>query len=132
MIKSLVVDDEIVSRSKMMKIMSSLGDCVAVDSGRAALKAFREAWENWVPFDLITMDVNMPEMDGTQTLYEIRKMETDKGVSEKLKASILMVTARSDRDTIVTCVQAGCDGYITKPFDLNSIKKKLNEIGLKA
>ncbi len=127
----LIADDELVSRSKLQKIMSSLGDCQAVDSGQAALDAFKEAWANWVPFDLITLDVMMPGMDGMETLWEIRSLEEEKKVAEKNRAKILMVTSQSERSVVITCVQAGCNDYLIKPFNLKMIKQKIEELNLK-
>ena len=44
--KVIVVDDELVSRKKMEKIMAGLGDCQAFDNGKSALATFEEAWNN--------------------------------------------------------------------------------------
>ena len=64
----LVVDDELVSREKMKRIMSSLGECDEVTSGQDALKAFMDASAEQKQYDLITLDISMPEMDGTEVL----------------------------------------------------------------
>jgi len=126
----LVVDDELVSRKKMEIIMRTLGECVAVDSGEAALKAFKDAIVNGVPFDLISLDVSMPEMDGTEVLYEIRKIEKKSNLPRKKWSKIIMVTAQSDKETVMLCIQVGCDSYITKPFDRAIVAKKLVELGM--
>lgn len=130
-IKVLVVDDELVSRNKMRKIMESFGECEAVESGDAAVIAFKKAWENWAPFNLITLDIAMPEMDGTEVLYEIRKIEKGKNVPRGKRVKIIMVTSHSDKDSIVTCVQAGCDDYIVKPFGREMVIGKLEKAGFK-
>lgn len=54
-IRILVVDDQLVSRKKMQRIMVSLGECEEVESGSAAIAAFKKALENETPFDLITL-----------------------------------------------------------------------------
>jgi CheY-like chemotaxis protein len=124
--KILVVDDELVSRSKMQKIMEGLGECVAAANGGEALTLFGQALESGTPFDLVTLDVVMPVMDGTEVLYEIREMEK-KGYRPKEKRTrILMVTAQSDKDTVVTCIQAQCDDYIVKPFDRKKVMNKID------
>ena len=128
--RCLVVDDEVVSRSKMQKILSQYGHCHAVESGQEALTYFMECWAKWQPLDLITLDVKMPEMDGDEVLFSIREMEGKKGVQDRHKARILMVSSLKDKDTVVTCIQAGCDNYVMKPFNSEDIKDKLIKLGL--
>lgn len=128
--KILVADDEIVSRRKMERIMKNFGECVAVASGVEALAAFKEAWDHWAPFTLITLDISMPEMDGTETLLKLRDMEVSNQVPTENRAKVMMVTARSDISTVVTSIQAGCDDYIVKPFDADTVSKKLTKLCL--
>ena len=128
--KILVVDDELVSRKKMQKIMDSLGECEPVESGSSAISAFKTAWENGRPFDLITLDVSMPEMDGTEVLYEIREIEKEKKVPRDKQVKIMMVTSHSDKETVTTSIQAGCDDYIIKPFERKTVIEKLEKIGI--
>ena len=129
--KILVVDDELVSRKKMEKIMGLFGECLAVDSGDAALKAFKDAMAREKPFDLITLDVSMPEMDGTEVLYEIRKIEKKKNIPRASWSKVIMVSAQSDKETVVLCIQVGCDNFITKPFDRAIMATKMAELGIK-
>jgi CheY-like chemotaxis protein len=125
----LVVDDEIASRRKLETIMREFGQCVAVETGTQALAAFKEAWELWRPFDVITLDVSMPGMDGTEVLNQIREMEKTKRVEKDKTATVFMVTAQSNKDTVVTSLQAGCDDYIKKPFKKEMILDKLKKRG---
>ena len=129
--KVLVVDDELVSRKKMDKIMTAFGQCIAVESGADALKAVEEAIGKGEPFDLITLDVSMPGMDGTEVMYEIRVIEEQRNIPKEKRSKVLMVTAQSDKDTVITCVQAGCDGYVVKPFDSAIMAEKIKKIGIK-
>jgi two-component system chemotaxis response regulator CheY len=126
----LIVEDELVSRTKLEQIMVAIGKCTAVESGKAAIKKVVRAWEKYKPFDLITIDVGMPEMDGTEVLCRIRELEDKKGIPDKKRAKIFMVTAHSDRDTVIAAIQAGCDDYISKPFNINIIIEKLKKHGL--
>ncbi len=128
--KILIADDELVSRKLMERIMAGYGECRAVDSGKAAMEAFKAAWENEQFFDLITLDISMPDMSGLDVLFQIRAMEKQKEVPANQRTVIIMVTASADKDTIVTAVQTGCNDYITKPFDLDIISKKLIKVGL--
>jgi CheY-like chemotaxis protein len=128
----LIVDDELVSRRKMEVIMKSFGTCETADTGEAAMAAFCGAWEHWCPFDLITLDVSMPGMDGTEVLRNIREKERAKGVPASRRVKIVMVTGRLDKITILNCMQAGCDGYVSKPFDGYKVRQQVIKLGLVA
>ncbi len=128
--KIMIVDDEVVSRMKMQKILNSFGDCEAFENGAEAVKAFRESLENYVPFDIITLDVNMPAMDGSEVLFMIRGIENEMKVPKGKRVKILMVTSQADKDTIITCLQAGCDDYVAKPFDKGLILEKFIKMKL--
>jgi two-component system chemotaxis response regulator CheY len=129
--KFLVVDDEPVSRKKMERIVKEVGECVAVAGGAEALDAFTDAWNHWSPFGIITLDVSMPDMDGTETLLRLRDLETANKVPVENRAKVIMVTARADMSTVVTAIQAGCDDYIVKPFDRDTVNEKLAKFGVR-
>lgn len=125
----LVVDDEIVSQKKMIKILSGFGTCDGVKTGKAALLAVKTALENWKLYNLITLDVSMPDISGIKVLAAIRKMETDRGLADDEKSRILMVTSHSDMETVKACV-GKCDGYIIKPFNREVMTNKIKKTGL--
>lgn len=127
--KTLVVDEDLVSRKKMNLIMKNLGECEMVESGKDAIAAFELARRDNSPFDLITLCLFMTEMDGKEALKSIRQIESDEGGSGEKRVKIFMVTAPSERDTIIDCVKAGCDDFIIKPFDKSTVVKKLVKHG---
>ena len=129
--KILIADDELVSRTKLKLIMENFGECETVDNGRDAVAMFHKAHQRGKPFDLIMLDINLPEMDGTQVLSEMIAVQTKLEVSNAHKAKILMVTSFTDKDHVVGCIQSGCDEYIAKPFDINTIGKKLSKLGIR-
>ncbi|MFC1532055.1 HDOD domain-containing protein [Thermodesulfobacteriota bacterium] len=128
--KILIVDDELVSRMKMQKIMNSIGECEAVESGSAAVMSFSSALKNKAPFELITLDVSMPEMNGIEILNKYRAIEKEMKVPNEKQVKVMMVTSQADKETIITCVKAGCNDYITKPFDKAIIISKLQKMGI--
>jgi HD-like signal output (HDOD) protein/FixJ family two-component response regulator len=130
LMRILVVDDELVSREKMKHIMSSLGECDEVASGQDALKAFLDARTDGKQYDLITLDISMPEMDGTEVLGRIRTLEKEDGTPKEGQVRIMMVTGSSEKDTILTCIKEGCNDYIMKPFNKETVVKKLEDSGL--
>jgi two-component system chemotaxis response regulator CheY len=127
--KSLVVDDEVVSRKKMMKIITDFGTCEGVQNGNAALSVVKTALAEWKLYDLITLDVSMPDISGTEVLATIRELEKERGLDEEERAKILMVTSHSDMETVKACV-GKCDGYVIKPFNKEMMTDKLKKIGL--
>ena len=129
--KILVVEDEMVSRTKLKLIMENFGECEAVDNGKDAVARFHKAHQQGKPFGLIMLDIDMPEMDGLQALSEIVTAEIKLEVSKKHKAKILMVTSFTDKNRVIRCIQSGCDDYIAKPFDINTIGKKLSKLGIR-
>jgi CheY-like chemotaxis protein len=129
--KILVVDDEMVSRTKLKLIMDNFGDCEAADNGKQALSMFHKAHQQGKPFGLIMLDIDMPEMDGVAVLAEMIEAEIKLEVSKAHKAKILMVTSYTDKKRVISCIQSGCDDYIAKPFDVNTIGKKLSKLGIR-
>jgi len=127
--KILVVDDELVSRKKMMKIVTDFGQCEGVINGKAAISAVKTALEEWKLYNLITLDISMPDISGTEVLQAIRKMETERGLDPQEKAKILMVTSHSDMDTVKACI-GKCDGYVIKPFNKEVVVEKMKKVGL--
>jgi len=130
--KSLVVDDDFVSRSKMEAIMESYGECIVAENGKEAIKLFQTNLEGNKPFDIITLDIAMPDMDGTEVLFNIREIENNHNVAKENQVKIIMVTSHSDRDYLITCLQAGCNDYIVKPFDVEAVCKKIDNLYLDA
>ncbi|MCD4677873.1 MAG: response regulator [Desulfobacula sp.] len=127
--KILVVDDELVSRKKMMKIVTDFGKCEGVKNGKAAISAIKTALEDWKLYNLITLDVSMPDISGTEVLSTIRQLEEERGLDAEEKAKILMVTSHSDIETVKACV-GKCDGYVIKPFNKEVMVEKMKKIGL--
>lgn len=128
--KILIVDDEIISRKILTRKMEALGECLPVDNSRRALEEFDKSVRENNPFDLITLDVSMPHMDGRQVLAEIRKKEARLHRTKKDQVKIIMVTARMNRSTIKACIKLGCNGYLSKPVTQVQILESLGKMGL--
>jgi two-component system chemotaxis response regulator CheY len=127
--KILVVEDELVSRKKMMKILSDFGQCEGVINGKAAISAVQKAIDDEDYYNLITLDISMPDISGIDVLFRIRKMEQEKNLFPEEKTKILMVTAHSDIGTVKACV-GKCDGYVIKPFNQAVMVEKMKKIGI--
>ena len=125
--KILIVDDEIASRMKMEKIVSAFSICIAAKDGKSAMDAFRTTLRNKEYFDLIFLDISMPYVSGIEVLYKIRDLEKRKCVPKEKQAKVIMVTSHSDKEAVITSIQAGCDGYLVKPFDKDMVLEKVKK-----
>ena len=127
--RALIVDDEMVSRKKMIQILSGFGQCDSVKNGKAAVSVIKTAIEEKTPYDLVTLDVSMPDINGIKVLAMIREMEKDAGIETESRTRILMVTSHSDMETVKACA-GKCDGYIVKPFDKDLMVDKMTRLNL--
>jgi two-component system chemotaxis response regulator CheY len=129
--KSLVVEDDFTSRFLLQTILSLYGECLGAANGREALEAFQTARENDTPFDLICLDIMMPEMDGHEVLRQIRALEM-KGETAPAKsgAKIIMTTALSDSESMKQAQRHYCDAYLVKPINKAKLLDLLKSFGL--
>jgi len=126
----LIVDDDSKNRKLLAKMMADFGECETVESGKEAFSAFTKAWENWRPFNIIFLDILMPEMDGKEVLQKIRELEKEKNISEPHQAKIIMVSGMSEKDIVLQCLEEGCDEFIVKPIEIKLLYEKINNLGL--
>jgi two-component system KDP operon response regulator KdpE len=104
----LVVDDEPELRSALRSTLAALGFIVAsADSGETALEMVRNQ-----DFDLVLLDINMRGLSGLETCRAIRA---------RCRGGILMLTVRDRPTDKIEALDAGADGYLTKPFDVNEL-----------
>ena len=108
----LIVDDEPISRTKLKLLLSSYGRCQEAVTGEHAIELLTESFNAGLSFDLITVDINMPGMSGQELVERIRRFEVGIEITQRTDIKIMMVTAESDSDTVMTSIIQGCDGYL--------------------
>jgi phosphoserine phosphatase RsbU/P len=111
----LIVDDLEVNRDLLARRVQRLGHSIAfAASGREALASLRAA-----RFDLVLLDITMPDMDGYEALAQIK--------ADPVLATIpvVMVTAIDGVDSVVRCLELGAEDYITKPFNPVVLKARI-------
>jgi DNA-binding response OmpR family regulator len=117
-IRILVVDDEDAYRELLKRRLSVEGFHVTVkDRGSLALEILEKE-----QFNLVLLDVTMPEMSGYEVLDEIRKKYT----AEELP--VIMVTSLSRTSDAVEAIERGANGYTCKPIDIASLLVQVNEL----
>lgn len=126
----LIVDDDLLGRIILRKILDSRGACDMAVNGREAVEAFQMAWEEFKPYDLICMDILMPEVDGVEALKTIRRFEEERGIFGQARVKVIMITGRDDSKTVLTSFREGCEGYVVKPVEKANLEKQIKELGL--
>ena len=127
--KIMIVDDEPVSRRIMAKTLAPIGKCTITDSGKKAIVLFEKAVKKKAPFELIILDISMPDISGIQVLNQIRTREKNLKTPKDGRAKIIMVTASMRRSVIRKCIRLGCNSYIAKPYNRAQIFRELERLG---
>ena len=119
-LRVLVVEDNVVNQKVAQRMLADLGCRVDVAStGREALDLATLA-----PYDLVFMDVQMPELDGLQATGEIRRREAESGGRH---VPIVAMTAHALPRDRERCLAAGMDGYVSKPVQRRDLLRVLRE-----
>ena len=116
----LLVEDVEINREIVVALLEPTGltiDCA--ENGMIAVKMFEEAAE---PYDMIFMDLQMPEMDGFEATRKIREFES---IMSEQNVPIIAMTANVFREDIVKCLEAGMDSHVGKPLDIEDVMGKL-------
>jgi two-component system, chemotaxis family, chemotaxis protein CheY len=130
--KILVVEDDFGSRRMMQKLLEEYGSVDVVVDGEEAVSAFKLAFADKAPYDVIFLDIMMPKMDGQEALKLIRIFERDSGVSPITETKIIMTTVLEDpKNVIEAYFKGGATAYIIKPVDRLKIRSELAKLGVK-
>jgi len=111
------------------KILAAYGECQVAKNGHEALQAFNQAFVDKQPFDLICLDLGLPDFEGSEVLTKMRAVEDMRGIPQGQRVHIIAITAASDADTVKT-VTGMSDGYILKPINRERLIQDLVRLGL--
>ena len=125
----LIAEDDMIGRRTMKRFLEQYGSCELAVDGLEALHLFSESVQQDKPYDLICLDIMMPQLDGLKTLRAIRDIEAQRHVPEDQQVKVIMTTALNDRKTVMEAYSMGCVGYAWKPIDLEKFVVVLREIG---
>ncbi|MFO0987865.1 MAG: adenylate/guanylate cyclase domain-containing protein [Alphaproteobacteria bacterium] len=107
------IDDNVFTLQRRLKQFTK-AEIASAQNGRLALEALRAA-----PFDLVLLDVQMPEMDGTAVLAE---MKADMALRD---VPVIMVSALDDLETVLRCIKLGAEDYVQKPFNAELLRARV-------
>jgi len=128
--KTLVVEDDFTNRLLLQTFLSRYGECHLAVNGKEAVQAFQMATDSRAPYDLICMDILMPEMDGMEAVKQVRALEEASGVLSTHGVKIFMTTSVNDVKEVIRSFQELCDAYIFKPIDTGELLRHLRSFRL--
>lgn len=105
----LIIDDDFGPREAMRMILKDQYDVSTASSARGGISTLGER-----DFDVVVLDIKMPDMDGIETLREIKKAHAD--------VEVVMVTAYASLETARSAIKYGALDYLIKPFDKNDVR----------
>jgi two-component system, sensor histidine kinase and response regulator len=119
-LRILLAEDNLVNQKLAVRILEKMGHTVSIAvNGKKAVE-----YQNNELFDLILMDVQMPEMDGLEATKAIR--EREKGTNSRVP--ILAMTAYAMKDDKEKCLEAGMDGYVSKPINTQELFETIENL----
>jgi CheY-like chemotaxis protein len=120
-LRFLLADDNEVNRRLALKILQKMGyEAHAVENGREAVDALKKE-----DYDIVLMDVQMPEMDGLEATRLIRDPQSG---TLNPKIPIIALTAHAMKGDRENCLEAGADDYVSKPIDPKRLRKAIDEV----
>ena len=127
----LVVEDDFTSRKVLQKILAPYGEVDIAVNGVEAVEAFTQSLDDDNRYDLICMDIMMPEMDGQTALRTIRGIERERGIAPAQEVKVVMTTALDDPKNVVEAYyKGGATSYVPKPIDKHMLLHLLKNLGV--
>ncbi len=113
-LKALVIDDDIVCRNRLRMLLSDFFDCTFACDGEEGSSLYEQSVEEQNRFGLITLDINMPKMNGHETLEAIRRAEEQRGIGGLDGVKVIMTTSESSSKHVFAAFREGCEAYVVK------------------
>lgn len=127
--KILIVDDDLINRKFLNAMLTGLGEIDMAKNGREAIEKVQNSLNAAVPFNVIFLDIMMPDISGIETLEELRSIEVKHGIQLNDGAKIVMVTALADKQNVLSAFAKGCEYYLVKPVQQAKVFELLEEMG---
>lgn len=111
----LIVDDDEATLALLTQVFSSTCEVTTCRNGEDALRLLAQQ-----PFDIVLLDIMMPNVSGLEVLEAIRRDET------LAELPVILISARSTQDDVIEGLQRGANDYISKPIDLSIVRARVN------
>jgi len=127
-LRILIVEDDFASFKVLQEYLKDYGECCFATDGPNAVEAFQEALEQGQPYDLIYLDIMLPNMDGHRALEQIHQIERTHGIPPERSVKVIMTTAIDDSEVIAKAFNEGCRAYLVKPITTDRIYQEMNKL----
>lgn len=129
--KSLVVDDDFTCGYIYQTQLSKFGQCDTLTNGIEAIEAYRTSLNRGNPYDLLVIDIMMPDMNGYEVLKNIRLLEEERQIYFPFCVKIILTTGLDDFENrqIEQKLDEVSEVYLVKSNDSNALLEKLNILG---
>jgi CheY-like chemotaxis protein len=124
--KILIIDDEMTALSKMKLLLAPYGDCTLSAHSHQALQLCARAIQGGVPFELITIDIQLGDTNGHDLMEAIKEMEAKAKVTAAKK---IMITASGTKENLMKAYTKGCDAFLVKPVKRDALEAKMLSMG---
>lgn len=127
----LVVDDDFEARLLVQKLLRPYGEVTTATNGEEGVAAFASALNENDPYDLITMDILMPHVDGQQALREIREIEKERNIPTDKQVRVIMISGLDNSEEVHDAFFLGeATSYIVKPINHIALKQEIEKLGV--
>ncbi|GAB6426471.1 chemotaxis protein CheY [Bacillus cereus] len=118
----LVVDDTQFMRMMLKNTLGKMGlkDVVEAENGLQAVKKYQEYLQDGNAFELVLMDITMPDMDGITALKKIVEMDKN--------AAVIMCSALGNNKHVIESFQIGAKDFVVKPFQEDEVISKIRDV----
>ncbi|QEM69067.1 response regulator [Geobacter sp. FeAm09] len=130
--KCLVVDDDELGREIVAQYLQNVPVVDTAAGGRDAVEKFQAALTEGVPYELILLDIVMPDMDGISAGKEMRKLEKQLALPVDKQVKIVMLTAlNTPQDVMQSMLTVQSSAYLVKPVEPEKVRKTISQLGLR-
>jgi two-component system chemotaxis response regulator CheY len=123
----LIVEDDPAAQLMLKSTLCKVADVTTSSTGTQGLQAFHSALKSGEYFDLVCLDIGLPEIDGKDLLRLIRKGEVEKSAKRSV---VMIMSASNENDIVQETMDLGADGYLVKPVDRGALIARLKAIGV--
>ena len=128
--KILVADDDPICAQVLVMHLSLLGDIDLAGTGAEAIAKVTTGLDTKSPYELIFLDILMPEGDGQDVLRALREQEARHGLHGRQSAKVVMTSCLGDRKQVIQAFRSQAEAYLLKPIEAVKLREVLRDLGI--